>query len=850
MRHSKKSIFELTNSGLDIYSHVISQYDNGPYNLEANGNMTYPNPFNNMEKTLQISVSENGIAYHSDTTGAIAHGDAIDFASLHYKLCDEDLIEVLYSELGLDTNTELVSFFEAPISNVKPSMSITLKEVLELIKSDIYKSRTFKLRAIEEANQAKEYKASNFDYVTFSGVFTSRSNNALQSTSGLLVIDLDNLPNLEDVREDLLGDDNIQTALLFTSPSGNGLKWVVYVDLCVCSHQEWFNAIANYLLEDYGLEVDRSGKDVSRACFLSHDDMAFYQPKDQARMKFDPLAWLPNPSIGKESTSHVVSASAVSKSMSKYEVVDALISKVEEHRIDLTASYADWVNIGFALSDEFGESGRDFFRRLSRFYSGYNESECDKQYDNCLRGKGVGITIGTLFYLAKKSSILVTHKEEVEADPVDNGLPHFSEEVLGKLPDFFKRAIAPAANNQERDLLLLGSLIVVSACLSNVVGKYDRRSYHPNLYLFVVGKASAGKGILNHCKYIVNPIHDELRNISAAAMEKYDAELLEYNRKKKAERGKAPSRPADRRLYIPANTSSSGAYQLISENQGNGLIFETEGDTLSQAFKADYGNYSDGLRKAYHHETISYYRKTDREEIEIKRPRISALLSGTPKQVSNLIDSPENGLFSRFMFYYLESNLEWIDVFAEHEGIDIIDQFKLLGELFYGYHSDIDQLGEITFSLQKHQEEAFNQYFDKVQFKYHNLLGEDFVASIRRLGVMAFRIAMIFKVIRSAEKNEKQSTLICIDDDFDAAMGMVDVLFKHASYVFTAMFDNKPLNLKERFLDELPDEFNRDMYLAVGAQLGIKQKTADAYINRFAKNGLINRYAHNQYVKR
>ena len=35
------------------------------------------------------------------------------------------------------------------------------------------------------------------------------------------------------------------------------------------------------------------------------------------------------------------------------------------------------------------------------------------------------------------------------------------------------------------------------------------------------------------------------------------------------------------------------------DNEGRGLMFETE-DTLAQAFKTDYGNYSDGFRKAFH----------------------------------------------------------------------------------------------------------------------------------------------------------------------------------------------------------------------------------------------------------
>ena len=47
---------------------------------------------------------------------------------------------------------------------------------------------------------------------------------------------------------------------------------------------------------------------------------------------------------------------------------------------------------------------------------------------------------------------------------------------------------------------------------------------------------------------------------------------------------------------------------------------------------SDYGNYSDGFRKAFHHETISYVRRKDREYVNLKHPKLSALLTGTPKQ--------------------------------------------------------------------------------------------------------------------------------------------------------------------------------------------------------------------------
>lgn len=83
-------------------------------------------------------------------------------------------------------------------------------------------------------------------------------------------------------------------------------------------------------------------------------------------------------------------------------------------------------------------------------------------------------------------------------------------------------------------------------------------------------------------------------------------------------------------------------------------MFETEGDILASTFGQDFGDVSDGLRKAFHHESISYLRRSQREHINIKKPRLSTVISGTLYQVVNLMSSVENGLFSRFLFYDLD----------------------------------------------------------------------------------------------------------------------------------------------------------------------------------------------------
>ena len=77
----------------------------------------------------------------------------------------------------------------------------------------------------------------------------------------------------------LLNDPKIETELLFTSPSGDGLKWIVPIYYNDLTHDEYFEAVKNYLDDAYNLKIDASGKNFSRACFLPHDPNIYINPK-------------------------------------------------------------------------------------------------------------------------------------------------------------------------------------------------------------------------------------------------------------------------------------------------------------------------------------------------------------------------------------------------------------------------------------------------------------------------------------------------------------------------------------------------------------------------------------------
>ena len=583
----------------------------------------------------------------------------------------------------------------------------------------------------------------------------------------------------------------------------------------------------------------------------------------------------------------------------------AVVDAVEASGIDITPTYSEWLAIGFALVAELGEDGRAIFHRLSRFNPEYDYNEADRQYSHCLSDGSREITIASLFHIAQTHGVGIGHKpmptpassqnqvEEVEEDeevrkPVpskntsligSNALSQsnsvsvgtFSQSIREQLPDILKRIVADAVSDVDADLLILGSLTVFSACLPNVYGVYDRREVFSNLFLYVTASASAGKGRLSLCRHLVAPLHRELREQYRKSMEKYKQEQLQYVLDKKKGEVKEPEEPPFLTLFIPANSTATVVYQTLNQNNGVGLLFETEGDTLANAFNSDLGNYSDGFRKAFHHETISYLRKKDREYVEILKPKFSAILSGTPEQVFNLIPSAENGLFSRFIFYVMPTEIVWHDMFDDSDGPTADELFKEIGRDFYQFHKLL-AAQTIRFTLTTDQQHQFNAFFSQTQAEYAALFGNDIIASVRRLGLILFRFAMILTVLRQMDAgtfplpsgNEAgqrpETVLFCADADFATALAMVKVLLQHTVTVFQALPRRAERRFRQdrrqrteshmqTFLAALPESFDRPTYLKTASDIGINEKTAERYITDLCRSGQLDHPASGQYAK-
>lgn len=210
-----------------------------------------------------------------------------------------------------------MSLFLPPISPVKdsttgriiqpptltPYKEITLQEVYKLItSSERLKTLTETVRRAAENGDEKVYrmlKQQTLPYVTPCGVFFYRKSDSLTGPSGLIVVDIDHLDSrreAEKLKRQLFDDLLLRPVLAFTSPSGHGVKAFIPYDLARIpdtkqNTSENIHWAMNYVQAIYdfhsshpdredkktnhsGKGVDRSGKDLVRACFLSYDEEA------------------------------------------------------------------------------------------------------------------------------------------------------------------------------------------------------------------------------------------------------------------------------------------------------------------------------------------------------------------------------------------------------------------------------------------------------------------------------------------------------------------------------------------------------------------------------------------------
>ena len=622
------------------------------------------------------------------------------------------------------------------------------------------------------------------------------------------------------------------------------------------------------------------------------------------KMTFDPLAWANNnANIVSEITAATV-APVITPSVSQpfdEELAKARATVDELLRLggNIAESYDDWFRMGCALANGLGADGRDLFHQISSQSTKYREADCQKKWQECLQKNDGRITIASFYKMAQdagvdlsaigrqfpsnpqnphfegnlgkygnssisEDSLIFPHPEGNEGsegnsletttdneDKNDGYSETFSDKIdVTSLPPLLREVAETQPDAESKDKMLLGSLTCLSGAMPNVYGVYDKRKVLAPFYTIIDAPPSADKGMLNACQRLLEPIEKDIEHQSELEQAEYQRELAEYMAKDRATRAAtpAPKEPPYRSLWIPANSSATACYQALADNHDWGVTFESEADTLTVSLKSDYGDFSDGLRKAFHHEMITYNRRKDNEHVKIYRPRWAILLTCTPGQIPTLFPSLENGLGSRFLFYNLRRRLFWRDVFEKSDKT-LDEQFLELGNRYKTIYDELEQHKEhpLEFLLSDEQRKDFNQFFEGLQLEQVGLYGDDLIAFVRRLGLVCFRIAMILTVLRHEGGqpmfNPLSQSLVCTDEDFQTAKTIVNCLINHTAHVYTNLVKHgdsvaqsgklKMSTQEELLYKALSSDFTTTDCRSSAMQLGIPWKTAERYLGQF-----------------
>ncbi len=706
--------------------------------------------------------------------------------------------------------------------------------ILQDIKNGKYESEINSIRYAMQSGkekQADELKSELLAFTT-SGTFDKqRKTEFLKTYSQIINLDFDHIP-IEEL-ESLVAiiNDCKFTLASFISPRGEGIKVFIKINSNAEKHAIAYNQVANFYKTITGFDFDPKCKDITRLCFVSYDPDTFLNEK---AIVFE---------IKEEvKESKVKVKNQVAQNLSTDELLDKCVKFTEQKEQYQNGNRNNFIYLFASNANRFGIYEADTLDYCITNFD-LDEKEIKTAVNSAYKNQITDFAKFAKFANLQTNEVVKNNLPNKTVNPEEEDYLKTTQlipqSVYDNLPPILFESCQVFKDLRERDVFLTGALAILSGCLPNVSGLYSGSVVFPSLFSFILAPAASGKGALKFAKALADIYHDEVLAGSKEEKKRYEENLEAYKMLKskgKLEDGQAmPMAPKFKVVFIPANTSNAKIIQHLDCNEGKGIICETEADTLGQTFKNEWGSYSDMMRKSFHHEKISVSRKTDGEFVEVNSPQLSVALSGTPKQVFNIIASAEDGLFSRFIFYVFKTDAVWLDPSPKGNPINLTDYFKTQSNEVFKMVEYFEK-DEMILQLTDEQWDKFNPAFNSYLQQINTFVSEDALSIVKRLGLILYRFCMLFTAIRKFKTNNYHKEVFCSDLDFETALALIHVYLQHS----IIMFENLPKQgeqgpfksgeNKKLFFDALPNEFQRKEAIEMGLIFNIKERTADNFL--------------------
>ena len=374
----------------------------------------------------------------------------------------------------------------------------------------------------------------------------------------------------------------------------------------------------------------------------------------------------------------------------------------------------------------------------------------------------------------------------------------FDQSIYALLPYPLNKIVEVIDNPQKRDIALITSLTVLGSILRNYTVQHRDNVEGCQLSTYILGNASSGKGFATKWRAVGKEYHNVQVEKYRQNLKDYKLSLMEFKRQ---ERDDEPIKPKRNYIFLSPDITKASLVQELAENEGYGLLFAPEADTIIKASQGEHGGFSDLLRTSFHGEPHSTNRKSFEEgPIEINNVRFGILLTSTLDQCFRLIPNYENGLFSRFIYYLLSAENKYVCEAPEEQGEKLNKLTAFISEYFQNIASFDSELSEtLKFSLSEEQKAKRDKLLSDIDKEFIDRNCVRLQSNIIRYSLIFTRLCMLLSYLRAFHLSGTISTekIECNSIDFDITISIVSKLINHLQILD---FFYKSKNPKQRGL--------------------------------------------------
>ncbi len=798
-----------------------------------------------------------------DVTFAACHPEAMSLPgyNYNYSMNDNHVFGIERGQCSFYRNVK-----------VKENVVMAISEFVTLIRNGKWRDEVTRYRQLKEEGKLAEAARikENLPAILVAGGCEGGHTKAnFRWFSGEAMVDVDHGENLPAMLSLLKEQPWVRAG--WVSVSGNGIK--VVADVMAETQEEYeqyaYPALTDRVSRLIGMPVDMQCKDLTRMCFVSWDEDAFW--KDECEV----FPWREEMERLKAASENPVGTEGESSKNPHSIEENPSLEGTSEARSKAEGLVAGFYR-RFCRNHTFAPGSRhDFLLKLgaSARRNGMNSEELDllislaeqtlsapdykageirrnitdsyRFTDNNPREEGADYRFrGHKGRLAPSDEDGSPEDREEEIRDRNRQIrmdaPCFPDWIYDSLPRMLADGVRVAKNKRQRDMLLLGMITNLSACMPNVRMVYDDTYVYPHLFLAVIASSASGKGIMANGARMTRGIQKMLDAAHADKQKEYDEAQFAWEQ----ERAKAlkekrtpdvklkPEQVLRETLSVAVDTSRSQLIQLMAGSPQGVLLNVSEFDTLNAAVKAEYGRFDDLMRACFHHEMFGTDFKSDKRAYMVYTPKLAFCGSGTPQQFNRLCPDLESGAYSRYIIYMAEQHADFLSMAPRGESGNKNKLFdSLSGKVLEMYRYLKAYPTEVFFTPD--QWDVHASFFQSALQGVKMEEVEGPVSVVFRSGLIAARLCMIFTALRKFEAHWSFPDITCTDEDLLLALAIMEVLLSHSLLYATSLrkVNATPVEMRKYFrvrraLEKLKSEFTYTQLVEALCSEGISMTSA------------------------